>query len=240
MSALPLTAPVDVWRVWVPTEPAAKWRDCLFPAERARADRFVFEADRARFTVTRGILRTLLRPYLAGSADPPELLLNPWGKPALPAGEPRFNVTHSGDLALIAIARGADVGIDVEHHAIHRPLDDLARIVFTPKECATLARLQGDDRNRFFFRTWTCKEAVVKAIGGGLSIPVDRLGMEFGERGLVTVHPERENLAPPPWWIREIDVPDGYSAAIAVRADAIRLQVHDWPQGEESIFRPKP
>jgi len=240
MSAPPLTVPVDVWRVWVPTEPAAKWRDCLFPAERTRADRFVIEADRSRFTVTRGVLRTLLRLCLPDSADPLEFVLNPWGKPALQAGEPRFNVTHSGDLALIAIARGADVGIDVEQQAIPRRLDDLAQTVFTARECETLASLHGDRRNRFFFRTWTCKEAVVKAVGGGLSIPVDRLEMEFGEGGWATVHLDTEDLAPPPWSIREIEVPEDYAAAIAVRADTIHLQVHDWGQQKESIFQPKP
>lgn len=228
MSAAASAVPVDVWRLRVVPDAAARWRDYLLPDELTRAGRFMFDADRARFTITRGALRSLLRRYRQDIAGPLEFVVNQWGKPGLAQGEPRFNVTHSGDWALIAIAHGADVGIDIEHVAIPRHLDELAKSVFTSRELETFATLQGASRHRFFFRTWTCKEAVVKAVGGGLSIPVDRLEMEFGERGLAMVHPDPEDLTPPPWSIQEIDVAEDYAAAVAVRALSIHLQVYDW------------
>ena len=219
--------PVDVWRVRISAEPADRWRDSLLPDEIARAGRFVFAADRDRFTVTRGVLRSLLQRYLPPHARPVEFVFNQWGKPAVGGGGPRFNVTHSGDFALIAIAQHADVGVDIEQASEPRRVDDLAASVFTSTELARFACLRGDARTRFFFRTWTCKEALIKAAGAGLSIPVDRIQIDFTPDG-ARVSAPLGTLPAGPWSLHEIDAPEGYASAIAVRAEAISLKISDW------------
>jgi 4'-phosphopantetheinyl transferase len=218
---------VEVWRVRISAEPADRWRDSLLPDEIARAARFVFPADRNRFTVTRGVLRSVLQRHLPPQARPLEFVFNRWGKPELPGGEPRFNVTHSGDFALIAIAQHADVGVDIEEASAPRRVDELAASIFSSTELARFACLSGEARVRFFFRTWTCKEAVIKAAGEGLSIPVDRIQINFTDDG-VGVSAPPGTLPPGPWSLHEIDAPPGYAAAIAVRADAISLKIGDW------------
>ncbi|HXA53168.1 MAG TPA: 4'-phosphopantetheinyl transferase superfamily protein [Candidatus Acidoferrum sp.] len=226
MTAALFAIPVEVWRVRISAERADRWRDLLLPDEIARAARFVFPADRDRFTVTRGVLRSLLQRHLPQNR-PLEFVFNQWGKPELPGGEPRFNVAHSGDFALIAIAQQADIGIDIEQASELRRVDELAPSVFTSAELATFAGLRGDARTRFFFRTWTCKEAAIKAAGAGLSIPVDRIQIDFtGDGASISAPPG--TLPPGPWSLHEIDGPPGYASAVAVRADAISLKIRDW------------
>jgi 4'-phosphopantetheinyl transferase len=228
MPGASLAVPVEVWRVCISTERADRWRDLLLPDERVRADRFIFSVDRDRFTVTRGVLRTLLQRHLPPQDRPLEFALNRYGKPEVPGGEPRFNVTHSGDYALIAIAQGADVGIDIEQSSVRRSIDELAATVFSSAELATFEDLRGDARTRFFFRIWTCKEAVIKAAGAGLSIPVDRIQIDFTDDG-VRVSASPGTLPPGPWTLHEIDAPLGYASAIAARAEAISLTIREWP-----------
>jgi len=218
---------VDVWRVRVSGSVPADWRRFLNPPELARADRFRVAADRDRFTVARGVLKRLLQERRKGTG-PLEFVVNQWGKPAVSDGEPRFNVSHSGDYVLIAIASGAEVGVDIEHMAAPRRLDELARSVFAAREFEMFGQLQGAERDRFFFRIWTCKEAVVKAAGAGLGIPLDRVEIELGGCGMARIHTEPQVLPQTPWSLHEIAVGEEYAAAAAVRANLVRLEIHDW------------
>jgi 4'-phosphopantetheinyl transferase len=227
MAVASFAIPVEVWRVRISAEPADRWRASLLPDEIARAARFVFPADRDRFTVTRGVLRSLLQRHLPSQARPLEFVFNRWGKPELPGGEPRFNVTHSGDFALIAIAQHADVGVDIEEVSALRRVEELAASIFTSIEFARFACLDGEARTRFFFRTWTCKEALIKAAGAGLSIPVHRIQIDFTDDG-AAVSASPGTLPPDPWSVHEVDAPPGYAAAVAIRADAISVKIRDW------------
>jgi 4'-phosphopantetheinyl transferase len=219
--------PVEVWRIRISAERADRWRDLLLPDELTRADRYVFPADRDRFTVTRGILRSLLQDRLPLQGRPVEFVFNQYGKPELPGGELRFNVTHSGDFALIAITRQAEVGIDIEEISELRGVDQLAATVFTSAELAEFEALDGEARIRLFFRIWTCKEAVIKAAGAGLSLPVQRIQIDFADTG-VGVSAPSGTLPPGPWSLCEIDTPPGYASALAVQASAISLKISDW------------
>jgi 4'-phosphopantetheinyl transferase len=216
---------LDVWRVRVSAVPEAGWRPFLDSGELAQADRFHFAADRDRFAVTRSVLKRLLQQRRAGAV---EFIFNRWGKPALADGEPHFNVSHSGDYALIAIAPGVEVGIDVEYLARPLRIEELARSVFAPGEFEIFSRLDGPRRDRFFFRVWTCKEAVMKAAGAGLSIPPERIEIGFAGDGTPTVRADAEVLPEGPWSLHEIDVAEGYAAAAAVRTASIHLRVFDW------------
>jgi 4'-phosphopantetheinyl transferase len=212
---------IEVWRIHIPTQPPAYWRQTLTAAETARADRFHHETDRNRFTVTRGILRHLL-------AAPPqaEFHQNPWGKPYLPDTNLHFNVSHSGDYALIALARDIEIGVDIEHMIRPRPFNDLARRVFTPQEREHFESLPDQARTNFFYRLWTCKEAVMKADGRGLNIPPDRIEIAFDQTGRPALKSSQE--LHPPWAIQIIQVTPDYAAAIAIPSNSTQLAVRDW------------
>ena len=139
--------------------------------ERQRAERFVFPRDSRRFRAAHVALRLALAERIGVNAGAIRFVEGPFGKPAI-EGEPAcaFNLTHSGDVALIALADGAEIGVDAE---VMRVVDDataLARRHFTTAECAQLEHAAESQRDLVFLRCWTRKEACLKAIGSGLSI----------------------------------------------------------------------
>jgi 4'-phosphopantetheinyl transferase len=146
--------------------------------EHRRAARFRFARDRRRFIVGRARLRELLGARLGMPPESIALAYGRHGKPALGGRLARsgwrFNVSHSGEVALYAFSRGdAEIGVDLE--AV-RPLPEADRIAagfFSPRESEAYARLAPHEKCAGFFRCWTRKEAFVKALGGGLSIPLD-------------------------------------------------------------------
>jgi 4'-phosphopantetheinyl transferase len=143
--------------------------------ERQRAARYVFPRDRDRFVVGRSFLRLLLGRYLACRPDALRFEYGDHGKPALADGDAalRFNLAHADGLAVCALARGWDVGVDLERV---RPLPDaqgVARSFFSLGEVTALENLPAPQRRRAFFDAWTRKEAFLKALGSGLARPLD-------------------------------------------------------------------
>jgi 4'-phosphopantetheinyl transferase len=160
----------------------------LARGERERAARFRFERDRRRFIAARARLRELLGARLGAAPEAIELACGESGKPVLAgrfaASGLQFSVSHSEDLALYAFA-SAPVGIDVE---ARRPLAEaraIAERFFAPRE-----------RRLDFFYAWTRKEAFVKALGGGLALPLEALDLCTAPRGW-----RLESFAPAPGFI---------------------------------------
>ena len=215
---LPRENEVDVWRVQVSREEenAHKWRGLLTSDELAHADRFHFDTDRRSYTVTRGILRTLLGQYLRVSPNTLAFAVSRFGKPDLPPSQNpthiAFNVSHSADFSLLAFAVDTKVGVDVEHVRKKESVAELARVVLSPAEYAGFAALADADRQRAFFRAWTRKEALVKAIGEGLSIPLDSIDL----------------AGPHEWALHDLNVHENYAAAVAVKAPKIDLRLWNY------------
>lgn len=166
-----------LWRIDLRLAPTPEGLSSLDAQERARAARFVFEDDRRRYQAAHVAMRALLA-QAAGPGDPSLLRFvhNAFGKPAL-ADAPgcHFSLSHSGDAALLAIDDSAPVGVDVE---IDRPMDDIdamAQAHFTDAERDALRRTPAPARVGAFLRTWTRKEACLKAIGTGLSVDARQL-----------------------------------------------------------------
>jgi 4'-phosphopantetheinyl transferase len=201
-----------------------EWR-ILGEAERVRALRFVRPRDRRRFIICRGSLRLVLGQLVD---DPPEaitLRFGPGGKPELAASRPpgvapplRFNVTHSGDLALIAVSLDRELGVDLERM---RTISEAARIVesyFTSAEQAQFAALDEQARPAAFLRGWTRKEAILKARGVGLAGLATNYETMFGTTELI----DRFSPATPlprigEWWLWEASPRADHFAALAVR-----------------------
>lgn len=177
----PLDLPADAVHVWqAPLRVSPARRDQFYATlaadERARAARFRLPEHRERFIAAHGAVRDVLSRYLGLPAGELAFSTKPHGKPALAAPDHawlQFNLSHSGDLALIAVARDRPVGIDVEQIA---PPDNFPRLVeqfFSANENAAFRALPESKRAAAFFAGWTCKEAYVKALGTGVSLPLD-------------------------------------------------------------------
>jgi 4'-phosphopantetheinyl transferase len=149
----------------------------LSAAELDRARRYYFERDRRRFIVARGELRRILACELEVTPRSIEFEYGAYGKPSLAppfdgAGL-RFNLAHSDDLAVVALCRNREVGVDVEAIRPLRDEADLVRSCFSQREQEEYLRTLPSARNAAFFSGWTRKEAFIKALGKGLSQPLD-------------------------------------------------------------------
>ncbi|ACB94499.1 4'-phosphopantetheinyl transferase family protein [Beijerinckia indica] len=167
---------IDLW-TWsldIDSKERARLYAFLSDDEKARVERFVHGRHARRFITARGGLRERLASYTHETPASLCFAYGAQGKPSL-AGQTAsgltFNLSHSEGLAALGVTIGHDIGVDIEYI---RPLEeDIAGHCFSPRECADLAALPPADRSRAFFQAWTRKEAFVKALGGGLSIPLD-------------------------------------------------------------------
>lgn len=218
---------VHVWHAELdrPSTDINQFAQILATDEQQRAERFRFEKDRRKFVVARGLLRTILASYLSRhSATLPQQVIFSYsskGKPAIaspyPSGELCFNVSHSHNMALYAIALNRPVGIDLEYI---RPIEavELAQRFFLPSEAAIMRSLMGEDQHRAFFRGWTQKEAYLKATGDGLGgLKSVEVALTAPMR-LISVGGDIQIAAQ--WVVQEIAVNahnDDYAAALVVK-----------------------
>ena len=210
---------VEVWRIPLALsafelEHLARLLSC---DEQMRAARFQFARDRSRYVGARGMLRVLLGSYLGLAPAAVALDSSPHGKPVLaaPSIAVHFNLTHTGDLAICAITRNRVLGVDVERLDRMIDHDALARRFFSEREYAELQVIPSAERNRAFLACWTCKEAVAKAIGLGLSLPLNQIE--------VTADPDKPprvlNIAQGDageWSLYRIDAGSAYVATLAL------------------------
>jgi len=156
----------------------------LSPDEKERARRFRSSRLRERWEVSRGALRWILGSYLQCAPGALELRCGAYGKPELawPSANLSFNLAHTCDLALLAVSNAGRVGVDAENIRSDVEVEDIFQSFFARAEICAILGLPQDQRLGAFFNTWTRKEAFVKALGRGLSLPFDQF--------VVTVSPE--------------------------------------------------
>jgi 4'-phosphopantetheinyl transferase len=225
---------VHVWRAALGLEAAylRRLEQNLSADEWERASRFRFARDRARFVGARGLLREILALYLNASPGRLRFGYSAHGKPFL-TGEPstlRFNVSHSFDEMLLAIAHMREVGVDVEgvrNNAV--AIEEIGETVLSEPEKQALARFGGEDKRTNFLRFWTLKEAYIKADGRGVSLPLERIDVSSPE-GRVAVLNEAtgEWRRCPRWKLRTLAPVPGYVAALAAEGQDWRLALWHW------------
>ena len=203
----------------------SEW-NCLNEDERTRGLRFVRPRDRRRFIICRGSLRMILGRLLTISPDRVEFRSGPGGKPELASPgvrpdlePPRFNVTHSDDLALIAVSLNRELGIDVERERSISEADRIVESYFTEAERRQYAGLARPAQPAAFLRGWTRKEAVLKAWGVGLAGLASRFETMFGTTPLVPgFTPASPVSRVQKWWLWEAAPRDSFVAALAVES----------------------
>lgn len=229
------TEDVHVWRIALEvSDPLlARLRETLADDERRRAERFHFEKDRRYFTAARGAMRILLADYVARRPQEVRFAYGNYGKPRLAdEADLRFNLTHSHGLALLAVTRGRDLGVDVEHlRDVAGDGGPLAERFFSPREAAVLRSLPPEQRREAFFHCWTRKEAYIKANGKGLSLPLDQFDVSLrpGDPAmlLATRHGPDDVRR---WSMQSLLPAEGYVGALAVEGHLWRLWCGDWIQ----------
>ena len=220
---------IEVWRVPIdPAGPADALRALLSQEERLRADALPDPRIRSRFVGTRAALRLLLGRHLGGEPSAFELRYGVNGKPFLfrhgAADGLRFSVSHAADLALVALALGRDVGVDIERVRVARHADRIATRLFDGHTCALLGRLAGDDHTLAFHHAWTQREAYVKTVGGSV----------FGTRDPLAFHwprPHRDvqrGDGGTAWTVAVLEPGPGYVASLVAEGEAESITEQDW------------
>jgi 4'-phosphopantetheinyl transferase len=228
---------VHVWRASLdqPARRLGQLAQTLSADERAKAERFHFEKDRRRYIAGQGWLRMILSRYLGIEPGQLEFRYSRRGKPALvqkPGGGTLcFNVSHSHELALYAITRDRDVGIDIEHI---RPLPDAGQIVeryFSDQEKTMFRALSPGQKLEAFFNGWTRKEAYLKATGDGLARPLEQFSVSLApEEPAELVHVAGNPRETSRWSLRALPPIPGYAAAVVVEGREWRLACWRWPE----------
>ncbi len=217
----PVVSPgrVHLWRfdLDADTRPDAAFLAQCSHDERARASRLVQPLARRRFLVRRAALRTTIGRYLGVPPADISLSSGPFGKPALAGSHEhsdlRFNASDSDGLALVAITRLSDIGVDIERLRPVRGVAAIARRVFTADDAHDIMTLEAPDaRLRAFFRAWCRQEAFAKALGVGLGAEPSKTG------------PDGEARA---WSIVPVDVGAGFDAVLAVASRPVRVACFD-------------
>ncbi len=227
---------VHVWRATVPgadcaPDVLADLARTLSAEEAARAARHRFARDRARFIVAHGVLRSLAGRYTGVEPDRLAFSRGCRGKPALRDGtaELTFNLSHSGELVLVAFGRAREVGVDVELRRDDLAYEPILAQFFSQYDVRALRAVPREARRDAFFECWTRKEALIKAWGAGL----DALGT-FGvpvEPGapLVVTDPWPSGDAPPgAWSVHALAPGAGYAGAVAARGEGWRVRCWEW------------
>lgn len=220
---------VDVWSADLDRSPyeTCRLEDTLSSDEHERAAKFHFARDRRRFIVSRGILRNILARYVRQSASALRFSYGQFGKPALADGcatDLRFNLSHSDNVALCAVTRNREIGIDVERIDSSFVGDGIEEKFFSRNEVAKFRSLDASERPRAFFNCWTRKEAYVKACGGGLQISLQSFDVSLAPHEAVGFLSKGESR----WSLLALQLGHDYAAALAVEGNNWELRSWRW------------
>jgi 4'-phosphopantetheinyl transferase len=202
-------------------------RDMLSSDERQRVARFHFEQHRRRYLIAHIALHRILSRYL--QIDPAQLSFELGGNgkpklsPVLASAGVDFNLSHSNEMALLAVTHGQELGVDIEYVKPDFKFEEIAERFFTAREVAALRALPSELQRQAFFKCWTCKEAFLKAKGTGLSGELDEVEITRGAADRVRI-----GAGVPGWSLMELKPIDAYEAAIVVAGGASPVRCYQW------------
>ena len=232
----PRLAPGEI-HIWTASNNAATdaWalEETLSPDEQEAARRFHFARHRGAYTFAHAVLRDILSRYRNQAPGRLHFERDSFGKPFLVEEglrvPPFFNLSHSGSTVLVGLGE-CHIGVDVEEIRPIEDIESISRAHFTSRECAfVLAPQPADYRERAFFQCWTRKEALIKAVGKGLSIPLNSFDtfITAGQSGrMLPGVPGSAEIES--WWLMDLVIPTGYMGALAVENSISRCVYFEW------------
>jgi 4'-phosphopantetheinyl transferase len=227
---------VQVWRAFLDLSkpPKESLLGTLSADELSRASRFRFEKDERRFIAARGILRQILGAYLQKPPHTLQFQYSSNGKPILAntSGDDslQFNLSHSDDVVLYAFTRNRNIGIDLERIQADVEVEQIASGFFAEAELNAIEQVPESKRNELFFQYWTRKEALIKATGEGLSFPIETFDVSgFDGSILSPIFLPSDNGERPRWYVQDLLLGPGYTAAIVVEGGDCNFSCFEYP-----------
>jgi 4'-phosphopantetheinyl transferase len=226
---------IDVWKLGLDTpEPRGRAPlELLSPDEVSRAERFHFPRDRMRFVKCRAALRDTLGRYM--SLHPAEIRFRyeKNGKPEIADARKsnglRFNVSHSAGMAVIAVASGRAVGVDIEKFDREVDCLEVAQRFFSKRECEALLTVPSSDRQRAFFACWTRKEAFLKATGEGISYSLAEFSVSVAPDDPARLEEvETDPYAVSRWSLKNLHPTAGYLGTLAFEGTSCWVERWCW------------
>lgn len=232
-------AEIHVWSFPLhrPAPLVAALAELLAPDEHTRANRFRFDRDRRRFIVAHGTLRQILSRYAPAAPEQLQFRYNSHGKPQLTEAcggdKVQFNLSHSHERGVCAVAHDQELGVDLEWIRSLEDLDQIARRFFSANEYKQIRAIEEKHRLEAFYNCWTRKEAYVKACGDGLARPLDRFDVALlpGEPARFLAI-EQSALEAKQWFLQSLAPAPGYVGAVALRGGHWRVECWRWPEDD--------
>lgn len=189
----------------------------LSAEEKRRWNGFYFSQDKQTFYQSHNALRLILSQYLSEKPSEIKYEFTPFGKPYLKNKRLQFNLSHTDTMAVIAVTEDADIGVDIEHVNRKVEFDDLAMRFFCEAEYQKLVQLKPQEKRNAFFNCWTRKEAFIKAVGEGLSYPLNNFEVTFLSNEPAQINHIQRNPDTPNQWTLDSKNVDDYTIATAVK-----------------------
>lgn len=207
------------------------YRSFLNVEELVKANSYRFQKDHDTFVITRAVLRLLLGNYLKSDPSKLHFKYGKKGKPFLDRNHTsiEFNVSHSGSMAIVGIAEGCPLGVDIEY--LKQGLDflELANDFFSDTEIQILMSLPEEQRAVAFYRCWTRKESFIKAKGIGLSYPLDAFSVSLDSDESAKLENTRMDPFEKERWKMFSFIPkENYRAAVTVDRHCRKYELFDW------------
>ena len=203
--------------------------------EKNRANKFKFKKDYLRFVIGRGILRKLLGKYVGINPTEISFQYGEYGKPSLPKQNLlQFNISHSKDLILLAFSRNVSLGVDLEYLNSHIEIKEIATRFFTKNEVKSLLALPEKQQIVGFFNCWTRKEAFIKAVGEGLSFPLDSFEVSLHPdkpAKLLATHWQSDDASK--WSIHSIPLKQNFIGSLAVESTIKNIRYLKWKKTKD-------
>ena len=229
---------IDIWLCRADTvqERTDYFSSLLSTEEQARAQRFKFDIHRNRFIISHGFKRSVLAKYLAIEPAAIQYQLSDKGKPSLieedKSQDLKFNLSHTQDISLLAVSRNIELGIDVEYMDRKTDWQGICQRFFTEPEQETLFSLAKEEQKSAFFQLWTRKEAYMKVIGSGLSLPPTGFTLTVPPQppALIQHHSTKVQTSMQVKF-RDIELPESlsdYCATLAVESATFRLRCYQY------------
>ena len=220
-----------IWRVDLDLNESSQgsFLKLLSSDEKNRAQKFRFNKDSQNFIVARGILRSLIGRYL--DTNPAEISFHysEFGKPGIANNSLKFNISHSQNLALFAFTKKFNVGVDVEFVNPNFEVKDIATKFFSANEIMNLLALPEQEQTLGFFNCWTRKEAFIKAVGEGLSFPLDKFEVSLEpNKPAKLLATDWDQKAVSRWSLYSISPGANFVGSLAIEGMIEKVKFWDW------------